>query len=241
MATAYVDIGNTSIVVWVDDANHRPIQWAVNKKERSLHTVFNMAMDAWVVSSVVPSISNMIQTWAIPNCQILSIDDFSFLSICMEDQQTIGVDRLVNATGAIHLYGDGPLIIVDIGTAITCCYIDENRSYCGGMILPGFHMVRNALHEHTEQLPRIAFPETVPKLIGGSTKAAIESGLFFGSMAMVNGVLAQYIHAHPKAKIILTGGIPTHVLNHINHTVFEPNLPYEGMKWLHQQRLNITG
>ena len=118
----------------------------------------------------------------------------------------VGADRLVNAVGAQIQY-DGPLIIIDFGTATTFDAINEDGSYEGGIIAPGINLSLESLHQAAAQLPRIAVsrPESV---IAKSTVPAMQSGIYWGYIGLIEGIVQRMKEEYGAAMtVIATGGL----------------------------------
>jgi type III pantothenate kinase len=118
----------------------------------------------------------------------------------------VGADRLANAVGGVERYGC-PLVIVDAGTAITFDVISSERSYLGGVILPGLDMSADALFAKTSLLPRVAIDPT-ESVIGRSTQESITSGLIWGSVAAIDFIvhrIRKELKA-PDCPVVATGG-----------------------------------
>jgi type III pantothenate kinase len=125
--------------------------------------------------------------------------------IRMDNPREVGPDRIVHCVAAHQLYG-GPLIIVDMGTATTFDTIAKNGDYTGGAIAPGFQTAAEALFARTAMLPRVNLVHPV-KAIGTNTVAAMQSGIVFGYVSLIEGMVARIQKELPeKAKVILTGG-----------------------------------
>ncbi len=128
------------------------------------------------------------------------------IEVLLDRPEEVGADRLVNAVGAFVHYG-GPKIVVDFGTATTFDVIDERGNYLGGAIAPGVNLSLAALHQASAQLPRVAIgrPERV---IGKSTVQAMRSGIYWGYIGMIEGMIAR-IRAELGAPVgvVATGGL----------------------------------
>ena len=125
--------------------------------------------------------------------------------ILYENPQEVGADRIANAVGAFEKYG-GPTIVVDFGTAITFDCIAEKGDYLGGIIMPGLGIAADALFARTARLPRVSFAEP-DKLIGSNTVGSIQSGLYYGFLAAVDGLLDRLkTEMGEKTRVIATGG-----------------------------------
>ena len=235
MSYILMDIGNTSIKAKIFDVKNKEASTIIANNEKAIRLFFNkMSSSKIMISSVVPSINDFIMTLNHPSIHFLKHDDFKDIKINVKPIESVGIDRLVDAMAAYKLWECNSLII-DIGTAITCCNITKSGEFKGGIIMPGFHMFRNALHDHTAQLPLINFPDNEPPLIGNSTKSAIQSGLFHGSINMINGIQHQIKGHQSDMKVILTGNIPSHLISHINHDIYDRDLAFKGMQILFQK------
>jgi type III pantothenate kinase len=112
---------------------------------------------------------------------------------------------VVNGVAAYHKYG-GPCVVADFGTAITFDAISARGEYIGGVICPGIEIAAEALFSRTAKLPRIDFREPA-RLIGSNTVACIQSGLYYGTLGMVDGIVERMLAAlGPSTKCVATGG-----------------------------------
>ena len=125
--------------------------------------------------------------------------------IRMDNPREVGADRIVDAAAAHHLYG-GPVIITDLGTATTFDTVSKEGDYLGGAIAPGISTAAESLSIRAAMLPRMELtrPEHV---IGTNTAAAMQSGLVFGYVGLVEGIVARIQQElGEKAKVVATGG-----------------------------------
>jgi len=125
--------------------------------------------------------------------------------IDMENPREVGPDRIVNAVAAHHLYG-GPVIVIDIGTATTMDVVSKDGDYIGGAIAPGIGISTEALFTRTAVLPRIEL-NLPKKAIGRNTITAMQSGIVFGYVGLIEGLVARIQAELPeKAKVVAAGG-----------------------------------
>jgi type III pantothenate kinase len=125
--------------------------------------------------------------------------------ICMDNPREVGADRIVNAAAAHHLYG-GPLIIVDLGTATTFDTVSEKGEYLGGAIAPGIVAATEAMFRKAAMLPRVELIRP-NRAIGTNTIDAMKSGIVFGYVGLVEGMVARIQRELGKrTKVIVTGG-----------------------------------
>ncbi len=117
-----------------------------------------------------------------------------------------GADRLVNAVGAFIAYG-GPAIVIDSGTATTFDIVGADGAFEGGIILPGINMSMQALHEAAAQLPRVEIRDP-GRIIGKDTVSAMQSGIYWGSIDMIEGLCRRIREEYGKPMLtIATGGV----------------------------------
>lgn len=137
------------------------------------------------------------------------------IDVRIERPEEVGADRVVNAVSAHALYG-GPLIIVDFGTATTFDVVESDGAYAGGVICPGINLSLDALYMAAAQLPRVAIrpPERLPgdndpvRVIGKNTRACMQSGIFWGYVAMIEGLVDRIRTEYGQPmKVVGTGGL----------------------------------
>ncbi|MFC2013640.1 type III pantothenate kinase [Chloroflexota bacterium] len=153
--------------------------------------------------------------------------------IRMDNPREVGADRIVDAVAAHHLYG-GPVIIVDLGTATTFDTVSKEGEYLGGAIAPGIVTAAEALFTRTAALPRVELVR--PKhAIGTNTISAMQSGIIFGYVALIEGMVARMQQElGEKAKVVATGGCAellgkeTPVIDVVN-----PNLTLIGLRLIY--------
>ena len=154
--------------------------------------------------------------------------------IRMDNPREVGADRIVDAAAAHHLYG-GPVIVVDLGTATTFGIVSKEGDYIGGVIATGIATAAEALVTRTSQLPRVEL--TRPKrVIGTNTVAAIQSGIIFGYVGLVEGMVARIRdELREKATVVATGGYAelianeTAVIDKVN-----PDLTLVGLRLIYE-------
>lgn len=124
----------------------------------------------------------------------------------------MGADRIVNAIAAYDLMG-GPVIVVDFGTATTFDVISAKGEYLGGVIVPGIGISAEALFARAARLPRIEIRKP-DRVIGDSTVTAMQSGIFYGYVSLVEGVLQRIQSELGQASVIATGGLAPLIASH---------------------------
>ncbi len=160
------------------------------------------------------------------------------IDILIDRPEDAGADRLVNAVGAGALYG-GPAMVLDFGTGTTFDIIDREGNYCGGVIAPGINLSVEALYRAAAKLPRIAI-ERPTSVIGKDTVSAMRSGIFWGYVGLIEGLIARIREEFGEAgmKVIATGGLAslfagsTEAFDHI-----DGDLTMKGLLEIHKRNV----
>ncbi|MGZ6347293.1 MAG: type III pantothenate kinase, partial [Anaerolineales bacterium] len=152
------------------------------------------------------------------------------IRIRYEDPKAVGADRVADAVAVMHLYG-GPACIIDFGTATTFNALTKDGEYLGGSIAAGINLAADALFTHAAKLQRIDL-QRPPSVIGRNTVHAMQSGLLFGYVSMVEGMVVRFrSELGGDMKVIATGGMAeiiaqeTKVIN-----ILAPWLTLEGLR-----------
>ncbi len=155
--------------------------------------------------------------------------------IDMDNPREVGADRIVNAVAAHHLYGGGPLIVIDMGTATTIDVVSKNGDYIGGAIAPGIYIATEALFTRTAVLPRIEL-NLPKKAIGRNTVAAMQSGIVFGYVGLIEGLVNRIqSELDEKAKVIAAGGFASIIAQATNIIdIINPDLTLIGLQIIYE-------
>jgi type III pantothenate kinase len=130
-----------------------------------------------------------------------------------DNPQEVGADRVVNGVAAFEKYG-GPCVVVDFGTATTFDVVSRKGEYLGGIIAPGIGISAQALFENTARLPRVDI-RLPARLIGTNTVGSIQSGLFYGYLGLVDGILERLVgELGSDTKVVATGGLAPLIGDH---------------------------
>lgn len=164
--------------------------------------------------------------------------DFGF-SIEYVPPENCGSDRLVAAFAAVRKYGK-PVIVCDFGTATNIEVVNRKNQYLGGVITPGPNTLGSILFEKTSKLPRVEF-EKPATVIGKSTVGSIQSGIYFGYIGLVDGIIKRIKkELGENARIISTGGFAEIIAKDSKYvSTIEKNLVLEGLFFLHQ-KMNVN-
>jgi type III pantothenate kinase len=131
-------------------------------------------------------------------------DPFPFTN-CYATPQTLGIDRLVLASGASLQFPNQNRLVIDVGTCVTYDFIDENNNYLGGAISPGLRLRYEALHRFTAKLPLLSI-DSSEQFIGKSTSESIHSGVINGLVYEIDGFIEEYRKRFTDVVVVLTGG-----------------------------------
>ena len=247
-----IDIGNTNIVLGLYEGDDLFESWRIGTKNsrtadeygiliKELLTFSNVDSDSItdiIISSVVPplesTIFEMAQKYFNIKPLIVGPGLKSGISILYDNPKEVGADRIVNAVAALNKYGS-PLIIVDFGTATTFDLITEKGEYGGGVIAPGIGISVEALFQRASKLTRVDLVR--PKnVIGRNTVNSIQSGIIFGYVGLVDGIVARMKNeAGVSARVLATGGLASLIAKEsssIDEVV--ENLTLEGLKIIYE-------
>jgi type III pantothenate kinase len=231
-----VDVGNTSILAGFYRNNTLVKQWRkpTEKINEFIRQLPKKKIEGAVVSSVVPRISQKLlksikKRYSIIPC-LVSHKTIRGIKIKLKHPEQVGADRLVNALSAFRQYNRA-VIIVDFGTATTICAVNKKGEYLGGVIIPGINLALNSLHEHTAKLPRVTF-KPLKKMIGKNTREAMQSGIFNGYIALINGMLKAFKkEISEPVLVVATGGLAGAICRFTPQVdIINPNLTIEGLK-----------
>ena len=196
-----------------------------------------------IVSSVVPVLTStfeaMVETYFLHMPVMVTPEINSGLTLHYANPKEIGSDRIVNAAAAHDRYHSN-LIIVDFGTATTFCVVTKLGEYLGGVIAPGLGISADALFARTAKLPKVEIlrPKSV---VGKDTIAGIQSGLLFGYVGLVEGILRRMEQelAYP-CRVIATGGLAT-IIARETASIHEvrPLLTLEGLELLYRRAAGV--
>jgi type III pantothenate kinase len=248
-----VDVGNTNIHlgVWYEN------EWRYNWRARTVHDKMpdeyaalmrnflrdrDLTFDVIghvVIASVVPPLTSafveLARRYIGVEPLVVSARINTGIKVDVDHPDLVGADRIVNSAAVHQLFG-GPAIVIDFGTATTFDVVAANGDYIGGSIAPGIGISMDALVGRTAQLYKVKL-EPPDNPIGRNTSEAIQSGLFWGYVGLVEGLVARLRSAlppQPPVKIIATGGLAPLFRQHT--AVIEQIAPYltlDGMRLIY--------
>jgi type III pantothenate kinase len=218
-----IDVGNTNTVLGVFAGQELRAQWRLTTNRdqtadeygiliRNLFMLDSIRADqitGIMIASVVPPLNALLEEMAKKYFRLdalfLSPGTRTGMAIHYDNPLEVGADRIANGVAAFEKYG-GPCIVVDFGTAITFDAISEKGEYLGGVIAPGIGISSEALFERAARLPRVEIREP-HRVIGTNTVSSMQSGLFYGAVASMDGILDRLCAVLGKrTKVVATGG-----------------------------------
>lgn len=222
---------------WTSDELEITLSQWLAQKTSGLKAITGIAL-----CSVVPPLEHLVRDALIsllPNAQYFEVGPGirTGISIKYENPKEVGADRIVNAVAAYDMIKDA-LIVVDFGTAITFDCVGEDGSYLGGAISPGVHISTEALFRNTAKLPRID-PEPPQNVVGRTTIESLRSGIFWGFVALADGMIDRLIQEMGPVRVLATGGWASTLGPHSKRIeIVDEWLTLKGLKLLYERNCN---
>ncbi len=248
-----IDVGNSNIVLGIFSGDEIKLNRRISTFPQRTSDEFSLLIegfltlskiklrqiDSAIISTVVPPLVAPLREM-IKN--LFNIDPLfvepgikTGLDIKYDDPREVGADRIVNAVAGYTKFG-GPLIIIDLGTATTFCVISEKGEYLGGAIAPGLGISIEALFTKTAKLPKVEVIKP-KRIIGKNTIESIQSGIYYGTVSMIDGMIEKLSQALPKKPtVIATGGYAREITTESKYIQKVcPFLTLEGLKILYDK------
>jgi len=236
------DIGNTDITIGVFEDEELRATWhmatsihrmadeyasvllnLLHHQKLKINDIREVALCS-VVPPLVSTFEEMFQRYFHLSPLVVGAGVKTGVRIRVDNPREVGADRIVNAAAAHHLYG-GPIIITDLGTATTFDTVSREGDYIGGVIAPGISIGAEALFMRAAMLPRVELVRP-KKVIGTNTTSAMQSGLIFGYVGLVEGIVSRIQQElGEKATVVATGGYAeliareTSIIDTVNHNL----------------------
>jgi type III pantothenate kinase len=219
-----IDVGNTNLTIGLYQAETLTNHWRLATDHKRMPDEYGLQflgllthagctpaeLNGIALASVVPPLTGRVlqacREYLKQEPLVVDTGVKTGVRIRYEDPKTVGADRVCDAAAVMRLYG-GPACVVDFGTATTFNAITKEGDYLGGAITAGVNLAAEALYTHAAKLPRIDL-QRPPSVIGRNTTHAMQSGLLFGYVSMVEGMVARFREElGPDMKVIATGGL----------------------------------
>jgi type III pantothenate kinase len=246
-----VDLGNTNLVLGVYRDEELVASWRLaTARERTadeygilarqlVGDALHASLEGAIVASVVPPLNSamafMVQKYFGVEPMFVEPGVKTGIAIQVDNPLEVGADRIVNCVAAHHEFG-GPTVIVDFGTATTFDVVTADAKFIGGVIAPGLTISAEALFARAARLPRVDVrkPDNV---IGTNTVVNMQSGIYFGYLGLVDGILARIKREVPGLqRVIATGGLAPLFADESEHIqLVDPELTMKGLKIIYQR------
>ncbi|MBQ3399977.1 MAG: type III pantothenate kinase [Lachnospiraceae bacterium] len=245
-----LDIDNTAITVGGFDEERiwftsevstnylrTAMEYAVMLKSiLDIHRVDPAQIEGGIIASVVPGLNNtfkeVFRLLTDVNPFIVGPGLKTGVNISIGDPGELGAGLVVSAAAAQEKY-EAPMIIIDLGTATTFSVMNRKKEFIGVVIYPGVLLSFNALTKNTAQLPQIPF-DRPGKVIGDSSQASMQSGMFFGNAALIDGVIDRIEEELGEACTVVATGMERlcgHIIPYCRHRIrIDTDLPMAGLR-----------
>ena len=244
---AAFDIGNTAVKLALFDGETLVTRWRFRTNMASTPVDYWMrfrnvllaaglpaaAITEGAIVSVVPDVTPVVHDACVEffHCEPFVFAPGARIPITSEYDAALGADRLMNAVAAVEHYGPGPTVVVDLGTAVKFEAIDANGVHLGGAISPGITIATDELFARTAMVARSRVDRT-RNVVGRSTPAALDSGIFLGYAGMVTGMIQRFRDelGAPEAPVIATGGWASALADDCGFDTVDGDLTVKGLK-----------
>ncbi|MFQ5657132.1 MAG: type III pantothenate kinase [Candidatus Methylomirabilales bacterium] len=248
-----IDVGNTSTMLGLFRGRELLHHWRVATRRegttdeygilvKNLFEVVEIprtAVTGVIMASVVPPLQpvfeEMVKAYFHVTPVVVGPGIRTGMSVLYDSPREVGADRIVNAIAAYETYG-GPAIVVDFGTATTFDAISAKGEYLGGVIAPGIGISSEALFERAAKLPRVEIVS--PKgVIGKTTVGSMQSGLFYGYIGLVDGIVRRMVKEMEREPVVIGTGGMAHLILAESETVqqIDPFLTLKGLQILYER------
>ena len=230
-----LDLGNTTGKIAVCDTL-KVVEAAtyekITSREISYFHIRYPGIEGAVISSVVNDSREIIDYLRTLYSTCIELNHFTPIPLknLYQTPETLGYDRIAAAVGAYTIYPEKNVLVIDAGTAITYDVVTSKGEFLGGNISQGVDIRFKALNKYTMRLPHLERPETIPPLLGSSTREAIQSGVVNGLLFEMDGFIGAISKEHPDLQVVLSGGDAKYFVGKLKNSIFvDPNLNLIGL------------
>ena len=243
-----IDIGNTNLTLGLYEGETLKSHWRLSTDHKRMPDEYGLqllgvlqqagcdetCLTGICLASVVPHLTRHVkqacEEYLHINPLIVDVGVKTGVRILYENPSAVGADRVADAVAVNKLY-DGPACVIDFGTATTFNAVNAQGEYLGGAITAGINLSASALFQHAAKLPPVDLARP-PSVIGKSTVHAMQSGLLFGYVSMVEGMVSRFREELGEdMKVVATGGLAESIANETDAIdIISPWLTLEGLR-----------
>ena len=243
-----IDIGNTNLTLGLYEGETLKSHWRLSTDHKRMPDEYGLqllgvlqqagcdkkCLSGICLASVVPHLTRHVKQACEEYLHIMplivDVGVKTGVRILYEDPRAVGADRVADAVAVLKLYG-GPACVIDFGTATTFNAVNSRGEYLGGAITAGINLAASALFEHAAKLPPVDMARP-PSVIGKNTVHAMQSGLLFGYVSMVEGMVSRFrAELGEDMKVVATGGLAESIASETDAIdIISPWLTLEGLR-----------
>ena len=219
-----IDVGNTTITIGLFEGDQLRVTWRIATERQRLADEYAVILLGLLnvkgieakeirhaaLISVVPDLAPVFETLVEQHLGVkplvIGTGTKTGVRILYDSPRDVGADRVADVVAALNRHGPPPVIVVDLGTGLVFDAITKEGDYLGGAIAPGIHVAAEALYERAAKLSPVQIARP-PTAIGRNTVASLQSGLLFGYVGLIEGMVARFKEElGGSAKVVATGG-----------------------------------
>lgn len=265
MTTLAVDIGNTNVHLGLWNGQSWALNWRARTVADKMPDEYGVlvrnflasadvpfeAVTGVIIGSVVPKLTltftELVQRYFGLDPIVVTHKTNTGVKIAIDQPEQAGADRIINAAAVVGLHGGGPAFVIDFGTATTFDVVNRSNEYIGGAICPGIGLAHDALVSRAARLHGVDLVPP-PSAIGANTIHAMQSGIFYGYVALIDGlarrIKAQMMHDDPaitseeQIRVFATGGMSALFKEHgVGIDYIEPELTLDGLRVIYDMNV----
>jgi type III pantothenate kinase len=247
-----IDIGNTLTHIGLFRGERIVGHWKISSRGSRTGDEYWICLQSFLASVQVDSVDGVVVASVVPRLMQIYLELFREhldlepvrvtgemefgIRICVDSPGEVGGDRIANSVAASAIY-NRDIIVVDLGTATTFDVVSREKKYLGGVIAPGIETSAARLSERTAKLPQVEIRPT-ERVIGTNTEDAIRSGLFYGAISQIDGVVRRIIAEWGRTPLVVATGGLAGIVVPTSETITEadPYLTLKGLRIIHAQR-----
>ena len=248
-----IDVGNTTITIGLFEGETLRATWRIGTEHQRLEDEYAVILLALLaaegvqpgdvkhvslasgVPDLIPVFENLCRQRLGTTPLVVGTGTRTGVKILYDSPRDVGADRVADVVAAIKRYGPPPLIIVDLGTGLVFDAVSADGDYLGGAIAPGVHVAAEALYERAAKLYPVELSRP-PAAIGKNTVGAVQSGLLFGYVSLIEGMVGRFrAELGGAAKVIGTGGWAELFARETDvFDVVDPDLTLHGLRLIYE-------